>query len=155
MADENTENVIFREAEQADVPAIIDLLLDDELGSTRETDDMTVYYAAFERMRVEGGNSIIVGELDGTVIATYQLTLISGLSLRATRRAQLESVRVSSKLRNQRIGEAMIADAERRARDTGCTLLQLTMNQTRVNAHRFYERVGFVNSHFGFKKELE
>ena len=155
MANEDAVDVIFREAEQADVPAVIDLLLDDELGSTRETDDMTVYYAAFERMRVEGGNSIIVGELDGEVIATYQLTLISGLSLRATRRAQLESVRVSSKLRSRGIGEAMIADAERRARDTGCTLMQLTMNQTRTKAHRFYERVGFANSHFGFKRDLE
>jgi len=147
-------SVVFREATRADVPAVLALLRDDALGSAREDADLAHYLAAFDAMGAEGGNTLIVGEQDGVVVATYQLTLISGLSLRATRRAQVESVRVSSALRGGGIGEAMLADAEVRARAAGCGLLQLTMNASREDARRFYERIGFAASHVGFKKVL-
>ena len=144
----------FRLATRTDIPAILALLRDDRLGAMREASDLDAYLTAFDRMQTEGSNHLIVGEADGTVVATYQLTFISGLSLRAARRAHIESVRVASDARGQGIGEAMIADAETRARAAGCALLQLTMNKSRTDAHRFYERVGFVPSHIGFKRDL-
>ncbi len=144
----------FRDATRADVPAVVALLTDDALGATREGDDLAPYLAAFEAMRAEGGNTLVVGEEEGRIVATYQLTFISGLSLRASRRAQVESVRVATNLRGQRIGEAMFADAEARARAAGCRLMQLTMNATRHDARRFYERLGFTPSHIGFKRDL-
>ncbi|MDZ4136374.1 MAG: GNAT family N-acetyltransferase, partial [Paracoccaceae bacterium] len=88
----------WREAKRNDVPAIVALLADDALGATRETDDMAVYFAAFDAMMYEFGNALIVGEADGKVVATYQLTFITGLSLRASRRAQVVSVRVAAHL---------------------------------------------------------
>lgn len=145
----------WREALRTDVPAIAALLAEDALGATRESDDMTPYYAAFDAMSYEYGNSLIVGEADGRVVATYQLTFITGLSLRATRRAQIESVRVAAKLRSEGVGAAMMRDAEMRARHAGCTLLQLTADQSREGAHRFYTRAGFTASHIGFKKRLD
>lgn len=146
----------FRLARREDVPAVLALLVDDVLGQSREDTDMAPYFAAFDRMQAEGGNTLIVGEDDeGTVQATYQLTFISGLSLRAARRAQIESVRVASHLRGQGIGEAMFHDAKARARDAGCALMQLTMNASRTDTHRFYERFGFVASHTGFKLPLD
>lgn len=147
-------SVSFRHATRDDVAAVLALLRDDALGAQREGASEDTYLVAFEAMRAEGGNHLIVGELDGRVVATYQLTFISGLSLRATRRAQIESVRVASGLRGQGIGEAMLADAEARARAAGCGLVQLTMNAGRDDARRFYERNGFVASHVGFKKPL-
>jgi GNAT superfamily N-acetyltransferase len=48
----------------------------------------------------------------------------------------------------------MFADAEARARAAGCRLMQLTMNATRTDARRFYERLGFTASHIGFKRDL-
>jgi ribosomal protein S18 acetylase RimI-like enzyme len=74
--------------------------------------------------------------------------------LRAARRAQIESVRVATDSRSQGIGEAMFADAEARARAAGCALMQLTMNASRTEARRFYERIGFTPSHVGFKRDL-
>ncbi|MFN3209565.1 MAG: GNAT family N-acetyltransferase [Roseovarius sp.] len=146
----------FREAEEADVAAIVALLADDVLGQGREGADPALYEAAFARMRDEGANHLIVGEDDeGRIVATCQLTFISGLSLRAARRAQVESVRVASHLRGQGVGEAMFEDVKRRARAAGCTLLQLTMNASRREANRFYERIGFVPSHTGFKMTLD
>ena len=146
----------FREATRADVPDVITLLQDDMLGQAREGDDTAPYLAAFDAMQEEGGNTLIVGEDDGgDIVATYQLTLISGLSLRAARRAQIESVRVAGRMRGHGIGEAMFADAKERARTAGCSLMQLTMNSTRTDTHRFYERLGFVASHTGFKLPLD
>ncbi len=146
--------VAFREAVRADVPAVLDLLRDDHLGAGREESDLSRYYDAFDQMLSEPGNRVIVGEQDGRVVATYQITFIRGLSLRATRRAQLEGVRVASDLRGGGVGALMIADAETRARVAGCKLMQLTMNATRTDARRFYESAGFTASHIGFKRDL-
>lgn len=144
----------WREAKREDVPAIVALLADDPLGAARETDDMAVYLAAFDAMSYEYGNTLIVGEADGRVVATYQLTFITGLSLRATRRAQVESVRVAAKLRSEGVGSALMRDAEMRAVHAGCTLMQLNTDKSREAAHRFYERAGFTPSHIGFKRKL-
>ena len=148
-------SVRFREARREDVPAIVALLREDPLGAARETADPDGYLAAFDTMAAEPGNRLIVGEADGRVVACYQLTLISGLSRRGMRRAQVEAVRVSSVLRGQGTGEALMRDAEARARDAGCGLIQLTSDRSRERAHAFYERLGYVPSHIGFKRALD
>ena len=146
----------FHMATAADVPAVLDLLTDDHLGRSRETAEPDTYLAAFEAMQAEGANHLIVGSDDaGKVVATYQITFIRGLSLSAARRAQIESVRIASHLRGRGLGTQLLADAEARARAAGCVLMQLTMNTTRTDAHRFYERQGFTASHVGFKKPLD
>jgi len=146
----------FRHATRADVPAVIALLVDDVLGQAREEAELAPYLAAFDAMQGEDGNQLIVGEdQDGAIVATYQLTFISGLSLRATRRAQIESVRVTSALRGQGVGHLMFADVEARARKAGCRLIQLTMNTVRDDAHRFYTGIGFEPTHTGFKRVLD
>ena len=148
--------ITFREATRDDVPRVLALLTDDDLGRGRENQDTAAYLDAFDRMQAEGHNHLIVGQnADGAIVATYQLTFISGLSLSAARRAQIESVRVASHLRGQGIGARMLADAETRARAAGCRLIQLTMNNSRTEAHRFYRDQGFEPSHIGFKRYLD
>ena len=115
---------------------------------------MERYLAAFDAMSAEPGNQLIVGEANGRIVATYPLTLISGLSLSAARRAQIEAVRIASDLRGQGAGRLLMADAESRARAGGARLVQLTSNASRGEAHRFYERLGYAPSHIGFKKSL-
>ncbi|MDP2084285.1 MAG: GNAT family N-acetyltransferase [Gemmobacter sp.] len=144
----------WRLATRGDVAAVVALLADDALGTTRESADLAPYLAAYDAMQDEAGNQLIVGEADGRVVATYQLTFISGLSLKATRRAQVESVRVAADLRSRGIGAALMADAEARARAAGCGLIQLTTNRDRAQAHAFYVREGYQPSHVGFKKPL-
>ena len=146
--------VHFRHATRDDVPAVLDLLRDDKLGATREDAPLKDYLAAFADMHAERGNTLIVGVLGARIVATYQLIFISGISLRASRRAQLEGVRVASDLRGRKIGSAMIADAEARARRAGCALMQLTMNESRMETAHFYTRLGFTPSHIGYKREL-
>ncbi|WP_324751477.1 GNAT family N-acetyltransferase [Roseovarius sp. Pro17] len=148
--------IAFRDATLADVSAVVALLADDVLGRTREAPDITPYLAAFQRIGEECGNHLIVGvEPEGKVVATYQITFISGLSLHAARRAQIESVRVAGDQRGQGIGRAMFEDAYGRARAAGCSLVQLTMNESRTDARRFYESLGFAATHTGFKRTLD
>ncbi len=143
--------MIIRRARRDDVPAIVALYADDKHGATRETPaDLAPYWAAFERLDGE----LLVGERDGAVVATLQLTMIQQLSARGGKVAQIESVRVRRDLRGRGLGETLVRDAIARARAAGCSRVQLTSNQDRSDAHRFYERLGFVASHTGFKLAL-
>ena len=56
--------------------------------------------------------------------------------------------------RGEGIGEKLFLDAIERARKAGCGLVQLTTDASRPDAHRFYERLGFVASHVGMKLSL-
>ena len=144
----------FRIADRSDVGAVVALLADDALGKAREQPDLAPYLAAYDAMQAEGANHLIVGTIGRDIVACYQITFISGLSLSAARRAQIEGVRVAASHRGQNIGTALIRDAEARARAAGCTLLQFTTNRARSDAHRFYDRLGFTASHIGYKKSL-
>jgi ribosomal protein S18 acetylase RimI-like enzyme len=95
-----------------------------------------------------------VAVLAGEIVGVLQLTVIPGLSRRGARRAQIEAVRIDRRLRRRGLGEALIRHAIDRARSQGCRLVQLTSDKTRDDAHRFYRRLGFVDSHVGFKLAL-
>lgn len=146
---------IWREATAADVPAVVAMLADDMLGHAREGTDLAPYLAAFAEMQRQGQNTLVVGESKGRIVATYQITILHGLSLQAARRAQIEAVRVAADMRSTGLGAALMADAEARARAAGCRLMQLTTNRARTRAHAFYDRLGFTPSHIGYKRELE
>ena len=146
--------VRFRLAGEADIPEVAALLRDDVLGQGRENSNHDKYLRAFRSMESEPHNTLVVGEDDGKVVAVYQLTLISGVSLSGTKRAQIEGVRVARERRGQGIGSALIKDAETRAREGGAGLLQFTTNSSRDEAQLFYRRHGFADSHVGFKKPL-
>lgn len=145
----------FRTARRRDVPAIVALLRNDALGAAREGADLAPYLAMFDRLAANGMHRVVVGEVGEEVVACYQLSFIDGLSLRAARRAQVEGVRVAADQRGQGIGAAMMADAEARAREAGCRLIQLTTNASRKRAHDFYTRLGYEPSHVGFKRALD
>jgi GNAT superfamily N-acetyltransferase len=142
----------IRKATRADVPAIVALYADDALGRARETPDaLDPYYAAFDAIDRGHGGEIFVGERDGRVVATLQLTMIQQLSYQGSKVAEIEAVRVASDLRGGGLGAALVQFAVERARAAGCVRVQLTSNKERRDAHRFYERLGFRRSHEGFK----
>lgn len=146
-------SLTFREAARTDVAAILAHLRQDALWSERETGEIAQYEVAFDAL-AGSPTQIFVGELAGEIVATYQLTLIRELSIRAALRAQLEGVRVAAHLRGQGLGARLVECAEARARAAGATLMQLTSDGRRTDAHRFYVRLGYAQSHAGFKKPL-
>jgi GNAT superfamily N-acetyltransferase len=79
---------------------------------------------------------------------------VPGLAFRGAWRGMIEAVRVARDVRGQRVGARMIECANDRFRARGCRMVQLMSMQSRTDAHRFYERLGWDKSHFGFKYQL-
>ncbi len=153
------EAVTIRPAAADDIPAIVAMLADDPLGARRETpDDLAPYQAAYGRLAEDPNQLLTVAErADGTsrrVIGTLQLSILPGLSRRGATRALIEAVRVHGSARGTGLGTRLIEYAIEEARVRDCFLVQLTSDATRKDAHRFYERLGFVPSHLGFKLTL-
>ena len=145
----------FRNARREDIPAIVALLADDALGAKRENPaDLAPYETAFAALTAQKGNAIIVGDDNGKVVACLQLLVVPGLARNGTTRAFIEAVRVSSDRRGHKIGEAIVRHAIERARAAGCRIVQLTSDNSRTDAHRFYERLGFKATHVGMKLDL-
>lgn len=149
--------VAFRTARRDDLDAIVAMLADDDISRTRSGHVAHVtpaITAAFDEIERDPNNELIVGEQDGAIVASFQLTYIPGLSRGGMRRAQIESVRVRGDLRGHGIGEQLMAAAIDRARQRGCAVMQLTTDLRRDAAHRFYRRLGFEASHAGMKLAL-
>ncbi|MGW5052141.1 GNAT family N-acetyltransferase [Actinokineospora sp. NPDC004072] len=145
---------MIRTATAADVPAIVALLADDPLGATRERPGDPRYAAAFAEIAADPNQVLVVAEADGAVVGTLQLTITPGLSRLAARRATIEGVRVRADQRGAGLGQRLIEWAVEHARERGADLVQLTTDRARPDAHRFYERLGFVPSHVGMKLDL-
>jgi GNAT superfamily N-acetyltransferase len=151
--------VHFRVATRADVPAVLALLDDDEITRSRprlvpEESDARVW-RAFEEIDADPRNELIVADEDGAVVGTCQLTFTPSLSRGGAERMTIEAVRVSRDLRGQGVGRAMMRWALDRARERGCAVAQLTSDKRRLDAHRFYEALGFTASHVGMKRTIE
>ena len=148
----------FRLAARSDVPAILELLADDEVsrardGAISEAGD-AAHWAAFDAIDADPRNELIVVEEDGVPVGTFQLTFTPSLSRGGSERMTIEAVRVRSDRRGGGVGRQMMAWALDRGRERGCRLAQLTTDMRRADAHRFYESLGFVASHEGMKLAL-
>lgn len=150
-------DISFRRAARADLPAVVALIADDTINGHRETPGEPLqpgYVRAFEEIDSDPNNLLVVAEADGAIVATAQITFIPNLTQQGGKRAIVEGVRVSSTLRSQGVGEKLLAHMTNLARERGCVAAQLTTSNARVDAHRFYDRIGFVRSHLGFKRDL-
>lgn len=144
----------YREARQNDLPDIIQLYCEDNLGTTREilSDPVdTVYLKAFEEISKDPNNRLYVIEDQGKVIGVMQYSVIAHLNRSGTKRAQIESVHIHPDHRNKGIGKKFMQFALDLAKSDGCGIVQLTSDKTRKDAHRFYADLGFLDSHIGMK----
>jgi ribosomal protein S18 acetylase RimI-like enzyme len=146
-------SITIRHARRDDVGVIVAMLADDPLGSGRERleDPLPAsYFRAFEALEHASHIQLVVAEdEDGAVIGCLQLCILPGLSSQGASRGLIEDVRVATHCRSRGVGEKIVqwAVAEARARD--CALVELLTHNTRVDAQRFYARLGFQPSHVG------
>ena len=149
----SVSQITIRPARREDVGSIIAMLADDRLGAARERleDPLPqVYLEAFERVARDSNIQLVVAEDgEGAVVGCLQLCILPGLSSQGASRALLEDVRVASQCRSRGIGEQLVQWAVAEARAKGCNLVELLTHHTRVDAQRFYERLGFARSHVG------
>ena len=139
-------NIRFRLAKRSDLPSIVRMLADDDLGSRRERYEDPLpeaYYSAFEQIEHDPNHELIVAERNGEVIGTLHLMFLPSISYQGGLRAQIESVRVDKQFQSQGIGSAMMQWSMQRAKQRGAHIVQLTTHTARADAHRFYERLGF------------
>jgi len=150
-------HVAIRPARESDLPNIIELLADDPLGQHREdisSPPNPRYVAAFQAITADVHQLLCVMTVDEEVIGTLQITFIPGLGRTGAWRGQIEAVRIAAAHRGAGLGQQMIAWAIAACRARDCSFVQLTTDRNRAEAHRFYERLGFVDSHVGYKLTL-
>ena len=147
----------YREARAQDLPTLLAMLADDSLGKQRELAEGPIpeaYKRALQRISTDPNNELVVAEWDGTTVGMLQITYIPYLTYQGSWRALIEGVRVQAEHRGRGIGRRMFTWAIERARLRGCAIVQLTSDKRRDDALRFYEQLGFVASHEGFKLRL-
>ncbi|WP_405898787.1 GNAT family N-acetyltransferase [Streptomyces sp. NBC_00727] len=145
----------IRRATADDLAEIVALLADDPLGTRRESpDDLAPYRTALGRLTDDPNQHLMVAVRAERVVGTLQLTVIPGLSRRGSTRSVIEGVRIHADERGSGLGTRLIQWAVDESRRQDCQLVQLTSDVSRTDAHRFYERLGFVASHVGFKLAL-
>ena len=145
-------SITIRPARREDVAAIVAMLADDHLGRARERVEEPLpesYYAAFEAISRDANITLVVAEEAGRVVGSLQLCILPGLSSQGASRALVEDVRVATDRRSRGIGERLLHWAIGEARSRPCNLIELMTHQSRTDAQRFYERLGFAKSHFG------
>ena len=150
-------SLMMRPALESDVPAIVAMLADDWLSASREstaTEDLGAYLGAFARIAADPAQLLAVGEIDGQVVGTLQLTVVPGLSRQGQAFALLQAVRIAADRRGQGLGASMIGWAQDQARSRGCAYIELLTNTARRDAQRFYDRLGYAASHVGMRRAL-
>ncbi len=151
------DTIAFRRATAADLQTIVVLLADDPLGRERETLGTQLdsrYRDAFTAIDRDPNQLLAVAESGGQVIGVLQLSFIPGLTRRGMWRGQIEGVRVAAGERGSGVGRVMLQWAIGQCRNRGCGLVQLTSDERRSDAHRFYEALGFQATHRGYKLSL-
>lgn len=148
----------IRPATKKDIPAIVEMIANDELGKLREDYKAPLpqkYYDAFINIAADPNQELVVIEKEsGQVIGTLQVSFIQYLTYQGGIRAQIEAVRVHEDYRGQGIGQELFEWAIQRAKRKGAHIVQLTTDKKRPKTLRFYEKLGFTSSHFGMKLYL-
>lgn len=147
-----------RKAIEDDIETIVNLLLEDDLGKTREQKTHFLdqrYIEAFHKIDIDPNQYLMVVMQGDEIVGTCHLTIMPSLTFKGSTRMQIEAVRVKEKYRGQKIGAWMFDTAIEYAKERGATIVQLTTNKERPDALRFYKQRGFVDSHIGMKLYLD
>ncbi|MCZ7926572.1 MULTISPECIES: GNAT family N-acetyltransferase [Agrobacterium] len=152
------ENLIIRTAREDDLPALAAIFAADEIGGHGDTADESAqpdYLAAFRAIEASPSETLYVAELDGEVVGTFQTAILTKLVGQGARSMVIEAVQTRADMRGRGIGAVMINYCLDEARRQGLKAAQLTSNMARLDAHRFYERLGFEKRHLGFRMKLK
>ena len=152
---DHSAHVTVRVAAALDIPRIVELFEHGSLVDGKEDPgDLAPYDAALTEI-TRGPGAVLVAEVDGEVVGVGQLIVFRHLQSKGGLCAEVESVHVHPDWRGQGIGHVLMGAAVARARALGCYRVQLTSNNARPDAHRFYAALGFEASHQGFKLTLD
>ncbi|MBP1844448.1 GNAT superfamily N-acetyltransferase [Rhizobium petrolearium] len=151
-------DVTIRRARDSDLHQLIAIFAADDVGGHGDTTEEVAfedYLRAFYAIDASQNEQLFVAEFGGEVVGTFQIIFNRTLTARGSLSMIIEAVQTRADMRGRGIGARMVAYAVEEAKRRDCRLVQLTSNMARTDAHRFYERLGFAKSHFGFKMKLK
>lgn len=154
----SAEQLTIREAQEGDIPALAAIYAADEVGSHGDTTDpeaLADYSRAFDAIAASPNESLYVVEWEGEIVGTFQMVILNKLVGRGSVSMAMEAVQTRSDMRGQGIGAIMVDYCIDKARKLDIGTVQLVSNVARLDAHRFYERLGFERRHFGFRMKLK
>ena len=150
-------DIKYRKARENDLPLLVKLLAEDNLGAERENASEPLnqkYVDAFTGIEADSNNELVVIESNGELVGMLQLTFIPYLTYMGSWRCLIEGVRIEKNSRGKGLGNQLLIWAVERARERKCSIVQLTSDKKRQEAIRFYESLGFEATHEGFKLKL-
>jgi predicted N-acetyltransferase YhbS len=148
----------IRTAEERDILPILDLYrqltittapVEEGQAPTEDT-----YKKVFARMAAFPGLELVVAEDEGKVVGSIVLMIVPNLSHKGLPWALVENVIVDEVRRRNGIGKALMEYAINRAKEAGCYRIGLSSDNRRLEAHKFYESLGFKGSSIGFRMSL-
>jgi len=144
----------IRTAEEADLPKILAVYSSAGL-ERRGSLELEEAQALFRRMISYPFYKVYVAESEGQVLGSFELLIMDNLANGGLPSGLVEDVAVAREAQGRGIGKAMMLFAMEECRREGCYKLALSSNQIRVEAHGFYEALGFTRHGFSFRVELE
>lgn len=130
----------IRPATVDDAPALERLIR--QLGYDESAADIAARLAGMPQM-------VLVAELDGRVAGCLSTSTMRVLH-RPKPVGRISMMVVDEALRGQGIGAALVRAAEARLKEQGCGLVEVTSNLKRIEAHGFYEKLGYQRTSLRF-----
>ncbi|HXH21222.1 MAG TPA: GNAT family N-acetyltransferase [Dehalococcoidia bacterium] len=150
-------SLLIRDATAADLPRVVELLQQMSLDEPRESPGPPLprsYYDALAAIERDANHRLLVLCEGESVLATASFFVVPNISYGGRPHAIIENVVVDAAERGHGVGAALVRHCIELAREAGCTRLSLSTDARRADAHRFYERLGFVASHRGYRLKL-
>ncbi len=147
--------LVIDDAQRDDIPSLLALYTASGLDTLGPHDEAVVT-AAWDRMHhaVPGVRVFVARQANG-VVGTYTLFILPLLAHAGAPEAIVEDVAVHPDAQGRGVGRALMQHAMDLAREAGCYKLALSSNQKRVDAHAFYEKLGFARHGVSFAVGLE
>jgi GNAT superfamily N-acetyltransferase len=140
----------IKEAEEQDFPTI-SRLINNELGypdlDETETQKRLTYF------KNDSDRATFVAVVDDEIAGF--IGVMKGMAYNVEGYySEIAALAVSEKTRRQGIGAALVKKAEEWSLSHGITKVSVSSNMRRLEAHSFYEMIGYRKTSYKFKKSL-
>ena len=149
-------SITVREANAGDFDALLRLLdqMDESMYRGRAQAAEGGVRALYDTILADPHQRLLLAEDGERLVGSAHLIVLRHLGRTLSRSAVVEGVVVDREYRRGGVGAALMRAAADAAREAGCYKLTLTSNLARTGAHRFYSRLGWKRSHYGYSLEL-
>lgn len=144
--------IIIQQAIKANLPQILNLyatVLDKgEILSSEQAEVL------FGKILTYPNYHVFVAKIEHEIVGTFALLIMDNLAHVGTPSGIVEDVVVAEAFQGQGIGKEMMTFAIERCREFGCYKMVLSSNLKRIEAHQFYENLGFEKHGFSYRINL-